>query len=92
MVKKFESKEAPSALAENLFAQITDLQENNERFTEIVNRLTEERRQLLGENPTESQESEQRAYELMAQLLDKITDQRNQAYLRINSVIKQLIK
>lgn len=92
MVKKSQNTENTLTVVDNLMEQITALQEANQQLTQVVNTLTAERRQLLGEELTESQDSEQRAYELMAQLVEKVTDQRNAAFRKINTVIKTLIR
>lgn len=92
MVKKSENKEQALTVVDNLMEQVENLQEANQQLTLIVNTLTAERRLLLGEEPSESADAEQRAYELMAQLVDKITNQRNAAFRKINSVIKHLIR
>ncbi len=92
MVKKSENKEQTLTVVDNLIEQINNLQEANQNLLEVINTLTEERRRLLGDSPSETADSEQRAYELMGQLLEKITNQRNAAFRKINSVIKNLIK
>lgn len=92
MVKKSENKEQSLTVVDNLIEQIENLQDANQHLTQIVNTLTEERRRLLGETLDEGVDSEQRAYELMAQLVDKVTNQRNAAFRKINSVIKHLIR
>lgn len=92
MVKKSENKEQSLTVVDNLIEQIQDLQEANQQLTLTISTLTEERRRLLGETLDEGTDSEQRAYELMAQLVDKVTNQRNAAFRKINSVIKQLIR
>lgn len=92
MVKKSENKEQAITVVDNLMLQIQDLEDANQHLIQTMRALTEERRRLLGDSPSESADSEQRAYELMAQLVEKVTDQRNVAYRKINTVIKTLIR
>ena len=92
MVKKSEINEQALTVVDNLMLQIDSLQDTNQNLIQIINTLTDERRQQLARDQTDGEESEQRAYELMAQLMDKVTNQRNAAYRKINSVIKNLIR
>lgn len=92
MVKKTQNTENTLTVVDNLLEQIQALQEANQQLTQVVNSLTEERRRLLGESVDENTDSEQRAYELLAQLVEKVTDQRNAAFRKINTVIKTLIR
>lgn len=92
MVKKTEPRESDVTVVDTLLAQIESLQDTNQELIQLVDKLTQERNQLLGEHATEDKIAEQRAYELLAQLVDKVTHQRNAAYRKINAVIKQLVK
>lgn len=79
-------------VVDGFITQIQNLEESNEKLTAIISEMTAERRRQLGERPDKDADAEQRAYELMAQLLDKITHQRNAAYRKINAAVKQLVR
>lgn len=91
-MKATQDKTPTVNVVEGLLTQIQTLEESNEKLSVIISEMTAERRKLLGEKPDKDAESEQRAYELMAGLIDKITHQRNAAYRKINSAIKQLVR
>ena len=79
-------------VVEGFITQIQNLEEAKEKLTAIISEMAAERRRQLGEKPDKDADAEQRAYELMAQLLDKITNQRNAAYRKINAAVKQLVR
>lgn len=90
-MKATQEKTTPTVI-DGLFTQIQDLEEANQKLTVIISEMTADRRRMLGEKPSKDADAEQRAYELMAQLVDKLTNQRNAAYRKINAAVKQLVR
>ena len=89
---KQKTQTDPATVVGSLLKQVEDLEAANEELSKVIVKMTAERRDSLGEQPDDAADSQQKAYELMAHLIEKLTDQRNAAYRKINACIKQLIK